>query len=140
MMKRDGLLDTGVLVAFLDAAEKRHEDCVQVLRDFRGRLLTTEAVLTEAMYLLHRFTGTQGTAACVEFVLRKGCILVPTSLPALARCRELMEKYEDVPMDYADATLVTLAEELGVALVLTLDRRGFLAFRRHGKGAFEVLP
>ncbi len=51
-----------------------------------------------------------------------------------------MEKYQDVPMDFADATLVALGEELGTNRVFTLDRRGFSVYRLHGRRAFQILP
>ena len=51
-----------------------------------------------------------------------------------------MEKYHDLPMDFADATLVTLGEESGIDQVFTLDRRGFSTYRLHGKKAFRLLP
>ena len=47
----------------------------------------------------------------------------------LGRCAALMKKYADVPMDFADATLVVMAEDAGVADILTLDERGFRTFR-----------
>ena len=51
-----------------------------------------------------------------------------------------MEKYKDIPMDFADATLVVLAEETGINEVFTLDRRGFNSYRIKGKKAFKILP
>jgi predicted nucleic acid-binding protein len=51
-----------------------------------------------------------------------------------------MRKYGDVPMDYADATLVQLAEELGSNVVFTLDRRGFRTYRSRGKTPFVLIP
>ncbi len=51
-----------------------------------------------------------------------------------------MEKYRNVPMDYADATLVALGEELGTDLVFTLDRRGFSAYRLNQRKAFQLVP
>jgi predicted nucleic acid-binding protein len=51
-----------------------------------------------------------------------------------------MEKYHDVPMDLADATLVVLAEETNIREVLTLDRRGFDVYRINGRTPFTVFP
>jgi predicted nucleic acid-binding protein len=51
-----------------------------------------------------------------------------------------MEKYEDIPMDFADATLVSLAEEIDLSEILTLDRRGFSTYRMRGKTAFKIWP
>ncbi|HMB54594.1 MAG TPA: VapC toxin family PIN domain ribonuclease, partial [Thermoanaerobaculia bacterium] len=66
--------------------------------------------------------------------------LVPASRVSLGRCRVLMEKYADLPMDYADATLVVLAGELGTGLVLTTDRRDFSVYRLPDGAGFEILP
>lgn len=135
---RNALLDTGVLVALLDKSERNHENCVAFFKDFRGGILTTEPVLTEALYLLSSSITAQ--RACIEFILRGGASLVPQSSESLARAAVLMGKYEDIPMDFADATLVTLAEEMNIPDVLTLDRRGFNAYRIHGKKSFKILP
>ncbi len=51
-----------------------------------------------------------------------------------------MDKYRDVPMDWVDALLVVSAEETGVARVLTLDQRGFLSYRMHGRKPFQLFP
>ena len=57
----------------------------------------------------------------------------------LAEAARRMEKYANVPMDYADATLVLLAEHLGVYDILTLDRRGFSVFRSSRGKRFSLL-
>ena len=56
------------------------------------------------------------------------------------RVAALMEKYRDVPMDYADATLVALGEEIGSDAVFTLDRRGFSTYRLNQRKAFQIVP
>ena len=132
------LLDTGPLVALLNARDRDHRRCTAALEEFRGVLLTTEPVLTECMHLLGRIHG--GPAACLAFFDRGGAQLVPQSRDSLARCGDLMRRYADVPMDFADATLVALAEETGARRVFTLDRRGFLAYRPGGRGGFEIVP
>ena len=66
--------------------------------------------------------------------------MVPSRRESLRRCRVLIETYADLPMDFADATLVTLAEEIDTDLILTTDRRDFEVYRIHGRKLFEVLP
>ena len=132
------LLDTGALVALLHNGDRDHARCAQVLEGFRGTLLTTEPVLSEAMYLLGRARG--GRAACLEFFARGGATLIPQSRGSLLRCQALMTRYENVPMDFADATLVALAEELGTPRVFTLDRRGFGVYRIGRRERFVILP
>jgi predicted nucleic acid-binding protein len=132
------LLDTGVLVALLDRREQRHEDCVEVLESVRDPILTTESVLTEAMHLLSFDIRAQ--RACLATFVRGAFVLVPTGIPTLGRIDVLLGKYADVPMDYADATLVALSEDVGTDRILTLDRRGFEVYRRKGRGRFRLLP
>jgi hypothetical protein len=101
-------------------------------------MLTTEPVLTEAMHLLSRARG--GPAACLAFFDRGGAVLVPQSRESLRRSAALMERYANVPMDFADATLVALAEETRRSAVFTLDRRGFGAYRLGARGTFAIVP
>jgi hypothetical protein len=135
---RSLLFDTGVFVALLDKSEKNHERCVAFLKEFKGKLFTTEPVLTETLYLLGPSIKAQ--RACIDFLLKGGATLIPQSKESLSRASALMEKYEDIPMDFADATLVSLAEEIDVVEVLTLDRRGFSTYRIRGKTVFKIWP
>ncbi|MBI4616117.1 MAG: hypothetical protein HY720_21045 [Planctomycetes bacterium] len=86
--------DTGPLVALLSRDDAAHEGCRTAFEAFRGHLLTTEAVLTEAMHLLGRCRG--GPAACLAFFERAGALLVPMSATRLSRCGELIERYGDL--------------------------------------------
>lgn len=137
-MANELLLDTGAFVALVDRSERRHADCVAVLEGWSGAIVTTEAVLTETLYLV----GPQWEAqnVCLQFVLRGAFLLVPSSRESLERVAVLMKKYRDVPMDYADATLVALGEELGTDRVFTLDRRGFSAYRLGQRRGFQLVP
>jgi len=132
------LLDTGAFVALVDRSEKRHADCVAVLEGWSGRIITTEAVLTETLYLVGPRWPAQ--KICLEFLLRGAFLLVPSSPASLKRVSILMEKYHSVPMDYADATLVALGEELGTDRVFTLDHRGFSAYRLNQRKPFRLFP
>ena len=90
------------------------------------------------MHLLRRVPG--GQRVCLSLLIEGFASVCPVSLPSLRRVRALMDKYADLPMDYADATLVVLAEDLGVSDILTLDRRDFGVYRIAGTGAFHILP
>jgi predicted nucleic acid-binding protein len=125
---RSWLLDTGPLVAYLVASEKDHVQVAALLDSFAGQLFTTSAVITETMYFVS--SAHNGPTLLAEFVSQSGVqILDFSEAAALAEAARRMEKYADLPMDYADATLVLLAEHLGVFDLLTLDRRGFSVFR-----------
>lgn len=137
-MPTELLLDTGAFVALVDRSETKHADCVAVLERWTGPILTTEAVLTEALYLVGPAWLPQKT--CLEFFLRGAFLLVPSSKASLQRATVLMEKYHDLPMEYADATLVALAEESETDHVFTLDRKGFSTYRLRGRKAFRLVP
>lgn len=132
------LLDTGPLVAILHREDRHHRRCLETFEVFQGLLLSTEAVLTEAMHLLGRVPG--GQQDCLEFFVRGGATLVPATLGSLRRCQSLMMQYADVPMDFADGTLVVLAEETGIRDVFTLDRKGFQVYRIGKRETFRILP
>ncbi|HVU50998.1 MAG TPA: PIN domain-containing protein [Polyangia bacterium] len=132
------LLDTSALVSVLDRSQSHHRPCSAFFRRWTRPVLTTEAVVTEATHLLGRFEG--GASAVLRFVLEGGAVLVPGSTEALARAEAILRKYADLALDYADATLVVLAEEAGTGHVFTLDRRGFGALRWGRDRPFQVHP
>lgn len=136
-MASELLLDTGPLVSLLDRSQAHHAACAAWFGEWKGAVVSTEAVLTEATHLLAAVPG--GREACVEFFLAGGATLVPSDHDALRRCRELLHHYRDVPMDFADSTLVALAEELGTRRIFTLDA-DFEIYRLPRRARFELVP
>ncbi|EFI35210.1 PilT protein domain protein [Desulfonatronospira thiodismutans ASO3-1] len=131
------LLDTGPWVALIDRSEVAHEACVQWFASFSGELFSTEAVLTEVLYLLNFSLKAQ--QAALDFVIRGIVTLVPSDLYSLHFARTQMEKYADLPMDFADATLVCLAEESGILNIASLDHKDFSIYRTTGNQVFRIL-
>lgn len=136
--ERPILLDTGVVVALINRRDPDHVRCAEAWATVRAPLVTVEGVLVEAAHLLRRAEG--GPAAAVGLLRAAGAeVAVPTHA-RYDRALALMHKYRDVPMDLVDALLVALAEERSAPDVLTLDRRGFSAYRISGRGRFRILP
>lgn len=136
---RTRLIDTGPLVAYLDSGDPAHAQVVPHLDQFTGSLATTSAVITEAMHFVS--ADPTGARMLAEFVRASGLEIYDLCRPPeLDAAVALMEKYADTPMDFADATLVLLAEALDLRDILTLDRRGFSTFRtRPGRALRLVL-
>jgi uncharacterized protein len=132
------LLDSGALVAILDRRHELHAACALGFDEWKGPVVSTEAVLTEATQLLGHLDG--GARSCIDFVLGAGAVIVPSSPASLRRARELLIRHSGSGMGYADATLVALGEELDTHLILTTDRRGFGAYRLYGRKSFRILP
>ena len=132
------LIDTGPLVAYISRTDPMHGPVALSLDRFTGQLATTSAVVTEVMYFLSDVAG--GPVTFAELLVASDVRIVdaiePRQILAAAR---LMAKYADTPMDYADATLVTLADELGVMDILTLDRRGFSTYRTPKGKVFRLV-
>jgi predicted nucleic acid-binding protein len=84
----------------------------------RTSLYTTEAVLTEAFHLLE--PGSRGTEGLMQFVIEGYVSIVPPDKDGSIRAFELMNKYADCPMDYADASIIVIAEVLKTLSVFTL--------------------
>lgn len=133
------LTDAGPLVALLDTDEADHERCQAALDELTLPLLTTWPAFTEAIYLLGRAGGWPAQQALWRLVLREDIVVSNLSRRAVERAARLMEQYHDLPMDLADATLVALAEERGLARVFSLDDH-FHIYRIRGRRRFQVLP
>lgn len=122
------IVDTGPLVALLGERDARHQWVKERMAMIRPPLLTCEAVISETCFLLGRGGG---NPAIVLQLLDIGLVGMAFDLSAQARSiRLLMEKYSDVPMSFADACLVRMAEMLDDSCILTLDR-DFKTYRRH---------
>lgn len=132
------ILDTGPWVALIDRSESRHSECVQWLQNFSGRLYSTEAVLTEVLYILN-FSITAQCAA-LDFVLKSVIEIVPSNTESLKKTKNLMMKYADLPMDFADATIVCLATETGMQNVVTFDQKDFAIYKLPKKKNFTIIP
>jgi hypothetical protein len=132
------ILDTGPWVALIDRSESRHAECVRWLKNFSGRLYSTEAVLTEVLYLLNFSTIAQGAA--LDFVLKAVVEIVPVNTESLKRIKNLMTKYEDLLMDFADATIVCLAMDADMQNIVTFDRKDFSIYKLPKKKSFTIMP
>lgn len=133
------LVDAGPLIALLARRDKDHKRCLEWIDKLDSPLVTTLAVLTEAMYFLGGAFGWPGQNQLWGMIAENRVELAEIDYDALRRCCELMEKYADVPMDFADATLVALAEQLDTRQIFTLDRH-FRIYRFRGRRSFDVVP
>ncbi len=137
-MSANALVDTGAVVAFLDRNDPWHSACAQAFTQVPLPLLTSEAVLTELFYFMGNRLRSLETA--FNFV-RSGIITLGSIVDAdLANIMALMHQYRDRPMDFADATLVHLAERESLNTILTVDFSDFQTYRIRGRQIFRVLP
>ncbi len=137
-MRGNALMDTGAILALLDRTDRWHRACVDSFRQLRLPLLTSEAVLTELFHLVGDHRAEMESAW--KFV-RSGALLVAAiGDEELTHVHDLMSRYWDRPMDFADATLVYIAKRESLATILTVDHADFDIYRIEGRRRFRVLP
>ena len=122
------LVDTGPLVAWLDKGDGDHARCAAFFAKYEGQLVTTWPVLTEVCHLLPRHV----VGRFMRWVAAGGVVVWELSPTAADDIAVLMEKYDDLPMDLADASLVWLAKQTGIVDVITLDETDFGIYRLPG--------
>ena len=134
-MARQLLADTGPLVALIARDDGDHQLVDAYLRSAPVTLLTTWPVLTEAWHLLPG----NGRIGLMQWVRKGGIQIHEFDDGADGVLLALLEKYPDLPMDLADASLVLLAMKTGLFDVLTLDRRDFSTYRLPGNKRFHLV-
>jgi predicted nucleic acid-binding protein len=134
------LTDAGPLIALLDRTELHHRACSAALTELPAEpMLTTWPCFTEAMYLLGQAGGHRYQAALWDLRTGGRLLLHDLTAPEIDRTSVLMDKYGDVPMDLADASLVAVAESLSHRRIFTLDRH-FHIYRLANRSVLETVP
>lgn len=129
------LLDAGPLIALFAPRDNQHIRVRDFLRESKLRLLTTWPVVTEAWHLL----APKQRITMVRWLKAGGAAVGPFDDEGSQDLVDWLEKYRDLPMDLADASLVMLACKSGITGILTLDRRDFLTYRLPGNKRFHLV-
>ena len=128
------LIDTGPLIALFDRDDKYHTSIVEFIKNTNYRFISTTAVLTETMYMLDFNTAVQ--LNFLEWIMKEGVIIHEIKQSNIKRIIDLTKKYSDRPMDFADATLVIAAEEIGIRQIISIDS-DFDIYRLYNKMKIE---
>lgn len=113
------LIDAGPLIALFDKDDNYHAPVKEFLRGFKGRLYTTWPVITEVLHMLDFNVNTQ-----IDFLkwLRRGALVIKQlTIEDLSRIINLSEKYSDVSMDFADASLIVISESENIKEIVSID-------------------
>lgn len=130
------IADTGALVALIDKREQHHEWAKAQAQNLIAPFLTCEAVITEACFLLASVHG--GKQVLLSYLSDDILQIDFTLQDEVGRVAQLMERYENVPMAFADACLVRMSEQYANSIVFTLDT-DFWIYRRNDKDAIELV-
>ncbi|WP_045222350.1 type II toxin-antitoxin system VapC family toxin [Desulfonatronum thioautotrophicum] len=124
------LVDAGPLIALFDKDDRYHLKMKEFVRNGKFKFVTTTAVMTEVSHMLDFSAAAQ--IHFLEWVMREGVILHEIAQGDIARILELTLKYKDLPMYFADATLVVAAERSGIRTIISIDS-DFDVYRLPGK-------
>jgi len=133
------LSDTGFWFAFFNPKDRFHAHSMAVMQRLDEGLITTWPVITETSYLLGKTLGNESQLRFLQAIEAGYVEIFQIQLHHLAHIQKLMQKYADLPMDLADASLVILAEELGHGRILSTDRRDFKTYRWKNHKPFQNL-
>ncbi|HEX9706199.1 MAG TPA: PIN domain-containing protein [Steroidobacteraceae bacterium] len=133
------LVDTGILVAAADASDRRSSAAQDVLQANPGRMVVTDAILSEAHHLISDRAGRRIAAAFLQSI-DFDFFVEPSTRPDRDRAKDLCVEYLDAGLDYTDALTIAIAERIGEPVIATLDRRHFSIVRPRHIDAFEIVP
>ena len=114
------LIDAGPFIALFDSGDRHHRPVKAFLREHPYRYVSTIAVFTEVSHMLDFSVAAQ--MDFYEWVMYKGVIISDINQNDMPRLVELTRKYADLPMNFADATLIIAAEKTGIREIISLDR------------------
>lgn len=137
-MERQIILDTGPLVAYLDIRQEHHRWVTRQFARIDQPLITCEAVLTEACFLLASFPR---AIEMIAKYLREGVVHCEFTFGEKhERVFALMEQYRNVPMSFADACVFCMAEANNGSRIFTLDSDFHIYRLRDRKPVPLIIP
>ncbi len=134
------LVDTNVLVAAARTTDTHHGAATCLLRETDDRFLVAPTVLAETCYLLHEFGGPAPEVSFLRSIAAGELELAALTVDDVTRMAELAERYADLGLGGTDASLVALAERLGLTTLATFDRRHVTVVRPAHTSSFTLLP
>jgi uncharacterized protein len=133
------LLDTGFLLAVMDADDDLHEPCLTIFQQ-QPNLLLPDVVIPELAYLVLRELGHTVLAQFLRALAQGELSIVQSQADDLLRAADLLEQYADSKVDFVDCVIVAISERLNIQQVLTVDQRHFRLFRPRHCDAFDIAP
>lgn len=134
------LVDAGALYAQADADEPRHADVARVLQAEPEILVTTELAVAEADYLVLDRLGVDVELAFIDDLVAGTYVVECLTRDELETARALVDRYRDLRIGLADASLVVLANRYGSRRIVTFDERAFRTITPLDGGSFTLLP
>ncbi|CAN5198895.1 hypothetical protein BH23ACT9_BH23ACT9_00450 [soil metagenome] len=117
------IVDAGPLVAAAIRTDRHNASCKALLAGASRPLIVPQLVVAEVAYLLADRLGPRAETAFVAAIAAGELEIEPVAADEWSRIHELVDRYEDLPLGVTDASVVVLAERLGLTTVASLDHR-----------------
>jgi len=134
------VVDTGILLGAADETDADHERCAEVLRRYRGQLTVPAPVIPETAWQIERNLGPRSEADFLRLITTGELDVADLSVDDYQRCIDLIEIYQDLRLGLVDASVITVAENLGITTIATLNDRDFRVVRPRHVAAIELIP
>lgn len=134
------LIDTGVILAVADASDADHDRCDELLAANPAALVVPTPMIVEVSWLIEDRIGPAAEASFLRSVTTGELRRIDLTDTDWDRCVDLVERYADMGLGLVDASVVAVAERLGIAAIATLNHRDFTVVRPRHVEAFELLP
>jgi predicted nucleic acid-binding protein len=134
------LLDTSGVLAWIDGSQRRHAEVVRAMEREKPPFLLSPFVLAELDYLLATRVGAAAQRAFLEEVVRGAFRLAPFAPDDVALALAVIDRYADLEIGLADASIVVLADRHRAATLLSLDERHFRVLPGPAGKPFRLLP
>jgi uncharacterized protein len=134
------ILDTGPILAAMDAGDRDHEACAELLEEVTEELVIPAPILPELDYWFHKGMGPAALLALLDEIRGGVFRVVDLGANDYGRVFELLETYIDLRVGFVDAAVMAIVERLGEPKLATLDRRHFTIIRPRHVEALELVP
>ena len=134
------IVDTSALLAYFNTADPNHERAAREFSEVSEKLVVSPFVVAELDYMISTRVGPMAALAALDELTSAAYVLAPIEADDLAKCREVIERFDGLDIGVTDASLVVLADRHSTRRIMTFDLRHFSVLRSADGQAFELLP
>lgn len=138
MKSGQALIDSGPIIALFDKKDKFHSKAIEFISTYTGSLITTWPVVTESLHMLSFSHTIQ--VNLLEWIERGGLSIVDLLDTDVTYIKKRIQKYSDIPMDLADATLMCIAEKENIQKIVSIDSDFSIYKTQKGKFLKNIMP
>ena len=132
--------DTGAIYALMDKDDRWHSRAKMALREEELKLILPSTILPEVCYLANKYLGVKAELMFLKSILSGEIQVEELNIDDYKLSVKYIEKYNDLNIGFVDATVIAVAERLGIYALFTTDRRHFSQVKTEGGNTFKLLP